>query len=215
MFLVTKWFRMCYFIVLMSSLLFYNAENSTNKVGVSSWLVLYIYYRIKVYNSLQLQSLGTVPTLIQPPFPSQENIIEGFRWNVHTSWHKNSQSNFNRKKLNDRSTTSSFLVIICFNIYLFNNVMYCLGPTQTIPSRYFISISNFHSSHWAFVQNLDVFAPIAPSLGTDCLVLPEEGQTSLPTERMWVLDLCPVVMELGSGPCSLLTQILRNRKNPV
>uniref|UniRef100_A0A674C5R4 Uncharacterized protein n=1 Tax=Salmo trutta TaxID=8032 RepID=A0A674C5R4_SALTR len=30
-FLVTTRFRMCYFIVLMSSLLFYNVENSTNK----------------------------------------------------------------------------------------------------------------------------------------------------------------------------------------
>ena len=30
-FLVTTWFHMCYFIVLMSSLLFYNLENSTNK----------------------------------------------------------------------------------------------------------------------------------------------------------------------------------------
>jgi hypothetical protein len=31
-FLVTTWFHMCYFIVLMSSLLFYNVENSTNTV---------------------------------------------------------------------------------------------------------------------------------------------------------------------------------------
>jgi hypothetical protein len=30
-FLVTIWFHTCYFIVLMSSLLFYNVENSTNK----------------------------------------------------------------------------------------------------------------------------------------------------------------------------------------
>ena len=30
-FLVTTWFHMCYFIVLISSLLFYNVENSTNK----------------------------------------------------------------------------------------------------------------------------------------------------------------------------------------
>ena len=30
-FLVTTWLYMCYFIILMSSLLFYNAENSTNK----------------------------------------------------------------------------------------------------------------------------------------------------------------------------------------
>ena len=30
-FLVTTWFHMCYFIVFMSSLLFYNVENSTNK----------------------------------------------------------------------------------------------------------------------------------------------------------------------------------------
>jgi hypothetical protein len=30
-FLVTTWFHMCYFIVLMSSLIFYNVENSTNK----------------------------------------------------------------------------------------------------------------------------------------------------------------------------------------
>ena len=30
-FLVTTWFHMCYFIVLTSSLLFYNVENSTNK----------------------------------------------------------------------------------------------------------------------------------------------------------------------------------------
>ena len=29
--LVTTWFHMCYFIVLMSSLLFYNVENNTNK----------------------------------------------------------------------------------------------------------------------------------------------------------------------------------------
>ena len=35
-FLVSTWFHMCYFIVLMSSLLFYNVENSTNV-----WLVLY------------------------------------------------------------------------------------------------------------------------------------------------------------------------------
>ena len=30
-FLVTTWFHMCYFIVVMSSLLFYNAENSKKK----------------------------------------------------------------------------------------------------------------------------------------------------------------------------------------
>jgi hypothetical protein len=30
-FLVTTWFHMCYFIVLMSSLVFYNLENSKNK----------------------------------------------------------------------------------------------------------------------------------------------------------------------------------------
>ena len=30
-FVVTTWFHMCYFIVLMSSLLFYNVENSKNK----------------------------------------------------------------------------------------------------------------------------------------------------------------------------------------
>ena len=30
-FWVTTWFHMCYFIVLMSSLLFYNVEKSTNK----------------------------------------------------------------------------------------------------------------------------------------------------------------------------------------
>jgi hypothetical protein len=30
-FLVTTWFHMCYFIVLMSSLLFYNVENLKNK----------------------------------------------------------------------------------------------------------------------------------------------------------------------------------------
>jgi hypothetical protein len=29
--LVTTWFHMCYFIVLMSSLLFYNVENGKNK----------------------------------------------------------------------------------------------------------------------------------------------------------------------------------------
>ena len=31
LFLVTTWFHMCYFIVLMSSLLFYNVENSKTK----------------------------------------------------------------------------------------------------------------------------------------------------------------------------------------
>jgi hypothetical protein len=30
-FLVTTWFHMCYFIVLMSSLLFYNVKNSKDK----------------------------------------------------------------------------------------------------------------------------------------------------------------------------------------
>ena len=30
-FLVTTWFHKCYFIVLMSSLLFYSVENSKNK----------------------------------------------------------------------------------------------------------------------------------------------------------------------------------------
>jgi hypothetical protein len=30
-FLVTTWFHMCYFIVLMSSLFFYNVENSQNQ----------------------------------------------------------------------------------------------------------------------------------------------------------------------------------------
>ena len=29
--IISRWFLMCYFIVLMSSLLFYNVENSANK----------------------------------------------------------------------------------------------------------------------------------------------------------------------------------------
>ena len=46
-FLVTTWFHVCYFIVSMSSLLFYNVENSTNKekswkVCPNFWLVLYV-----------------------------------------------------------------------------------------------------------------------------------------------------------------------------
>ena len=49
-FLVTTSFHMCYFIVLMSSLLFYNVENSTKSrntlewVGVSKILTCTIYY---------------------------------------------------------------------------------------------------------------------------------------------------------------------------
>ena len=48
-FLVATWFPMCYFIVVMSSLLFYNIENSKNKekplkelVCPNFWLVLYV-----------------------------------------------------------------------------------------------------------------------------------------------------------------------------
>ena len=36
-FLVTTWFHMCYFTVLMSSLLFYNVENSLNKIKKLEW----------------------------------------------------------------------------------------------------------------------------------------------------------------------------------
>jgi hypothetical protein len=43
-FLVTIWFHMCYFIVLMSSLLFYNVEivNKKRRCVQTFWLVLYI-----------------------------------------------------------------------------------------------------------------------------------------------------------------------------
>ena len=50
LFFVTTWFHMCYFIVLMSSLLFYNVENSKNKekplnewLFPNFWMVLYMY----------------------------------------------------------------------------------------------------------------------------------------------------------------------------
>ena len=36
--LVTTWFHMCYFIVLMSSLFFYNVENSKNKEKPLEWV---------------------------------------------------------------------------------------------------------------------------------------------------------------------------------
>ena len=55
-FLVTTWFYMCYFIVLMLSLLFYNVENSKNNkklewVGVLKLLTGSVYQRIGQGNS--------------------------------------------------------------------------------------------------------------------------------------------------------------------
>ena len=48
-FLVTTWFHMCYFIVLMSSLLFCNVENSKNEwVGVSKHLTGSVYIKNKI-----------------------------------------------------------------------------------------------------------------------------------------------------------------------
>ena len=50
-FLVTTWFHMCYFIVLMSSLLFYNLENSKikNNTWMSSWVQTCDWYCIYIY----------------------------------------------------------------------------------------------------------------------------------------------------------------------
>ena len=57
-FLVTTWFHVCYFIVLMSSLLFYNVENSKNKekplneqgclLTGTVWFICHIYLIVTV-----------------------------------------------------------------------------------------------------------------------------------------------------------------------
>jgi hypothetical protein len=61
-FLVPTWFHMCYFLVLMSSLFFYNVENSKNKektlewVGVSKLLTGTVQFTINTPGLAKVQS---------------------------------------------------------------------------------------------------------------------------------------------------------------